>query len=369
VNDTATTNEDTPVLINILANDSDSDGSIDPTTVAIISGPANGSVVVNGAGQVTYTPNGNYSGNDSFSYRVCDNDGACATATVSITVNPVNDPPIAVDDTSNTANGLPVTIAVLTNDSDPEGGPLTVIAVGGLSGTIGINIDNTVTYTPTTGITGTHVFTYTIRDNGGLTDSAVVSVTVTTPPAAVDDNVITAEDIPAFIDVLNNDSDPDGDPLMVTFVSAPGNGTATINIPGYTVTYIPAPNYYGSDTFTYIISDGIYTDTATVNITVVPVNDPPVAVDDSYSTPVSSTLIIPAPGLLGNDFDIDLQTLTVNLTSVTSPSGGIVGVSADGSFNYTAPPVAGNYTFAYRAQDPIGAVSNVATVTIQVTSP
>jgi len=323
--------------------------------------------VVNGAGQVNYTPNANYSGTDSFVYRVCDNDGACATATVSITVNPLNDPPIAVDDTSYTANGLPVTIAVLTNDSDPEGGPLSVIAVGGLSGTIGINIDNTVTYTPTAGITGIHVFTYTIRDNGGLTDSAVVSVTVTTPPVAVDDTVITAEDIPAFIDVLSNDSDPDGDPLSVISVSVPGNGTASINVPGYTVTYVPNPNYYGSDTFTYIISDGVYTDTATVNITVLPVNDPPVAVDDAYSTPVSSTLTISAPGLLSNDTDVEGHSLSVNLTSVTPPSDGLLGVSADGSFIYTAPTVAGVYTFTYRAQDTLGALSNVATVTIQVT--
>jgi len=132
---------------------------------------------------------------------------------------------------------------------------------------------------------------------------------------------------------------------------------------------VPNPNYHGSDTFTYIISDGIYTDTATVNITVLPVNDPPVAVDDAYSTSVSSTLTISAPGLLSNDSDLEGHSLSVNLTSVTPPSDGSLGVSADGSFIYTAPAVAGVYTFTYRAQDILGALSNVATVTIRVTSP
>jgi hypothetical protein len=257
----------------------------------------------------------------------------------------------------------------LNNDSDPDNDPLSVIAVTGGSGTIGINTNNTVTYTPTAGITGTHTFTYTIQDSGGLTDSAVVFVTVTTPPVAVDDYVITAEDVSAIIDVLNNDSDFDGDPLTVTFVSVPGNGTTTINSPGYTVTYTPDPNYFGLDNFSYTISDGIYTDTATVNIIVIPINDPPVAVDDFYSTPVSSTLNIAATpaGLLSNDSDIENQNLTVQLSSVTPPSGGSVGVSADGSFIYTAPAATGVYTFTYIAQDTIGALSNVATVTIQVT--
>ncbi len=370
VNDTAATEEDVAVNINVLANDSDSDGTLDTTTLAVVSAPANGTAVVNGS-QITYTPAANYSGSDSFTYRICDNDGDCDTAMVTITIDP-NDPPVAVDDiTSTNSITLPVTIAVLNNDNDPENDPLSVVSLGApSSGTATINLDNTVTYTPTAA--GVYTFTYTIEDPDGLTDSALVTVTVMAPPVAVNDTANTAEDVPVVIDVLANDTDPNNDPLTVTFASAPANGTAAINIPGYTVTYTPGPNYNGSDTFTYIVSDGTFTDTATVNVTIFPVNDAPVAVDDTYTTPVSSTLTISdtALGLLNNDFDVDGDSLVVNVTSVTvlTPALGTIVVNPDGTFDFT-PAASGDFIFTYRARENniLQTPSNVATVTIHVT--
>jgi hypothetical protein len=350
----------------VLFNDRDDDGSIVPGSVVVISGPANGVTSVNSAnGLITYTPNLNFNGIDTFTYQVCDNDGDCDTATVTVTVHPINDPPVAVDDTATTDDTTPITITVLSNDSDPDGDPLTVISVGTpTSGTVAINLDNTITYTPTTGITGTHTFTYTIRDSSGLTDTATVTITINGAPVAVDDTASVPEDTFTVVDVLFNDTDPNGDTLTVISVSTPMSGTANINVPGYTVTYTPNPDFYGTDIFTYTISDGSLTDTATVTVTVIAINDAPIAVPDVYTTSlVSPTLSIAAPGVLGNDFDVEGDSLTASL--VTPPGGAIsFGFNVDGSFDYT-PSATGIYTFTYIAQD--AAPSNIATVTITVT--
>ncbi|MBN1995360.1 MAG: tandem-95 repeat protein [Anaerolineae bacterium] len=363
IDDAANTNENTPVTVNVLLNDSDPDGTLVPGTVAVISGPANGAVAVNpGTGQITYTPNLNFSGSDTFIYQVCDNDGACDTATVTITVISINAPPNAVDDPAFTDQNIPITITVLNNDSDPDGDPLTVIAVGLPANGVATTNNTTVTYTPNPGFAGNDTFTYTISD-GLLTDTATVTVSVNGPPVAVNDTPNTAEDTPTVINVLGNDSDPNGDTLTVIAVGAPMSGTATINVPGYTVTYNPNPNINGTDSFTYTISDGVFTDTAVVTVTIFAINDPPVANPDAYTTPLTTTLVISAPGVLGNDTDVDGDSLTANL--VTSPGAGVLILNLDGSFVYS-PTVFGVYTFTYRAYDPILTPSNETGVTITV---
>lgn len=199
----------------------------------------------------------------------------------------------------------------------------------------------------------------------GTQQTAILTIIDTNPPSAIDDTSSTAEDVFIIIDVLDNDSDPDGDPLTVTSVSTPVSGTATIN-PNYSVTYTPDPDFNGNDTFTYSVSDGIYTDTASVIVTIVPVNDPPVAVDDYYSTTVGSPITISLPGVLGNDIDVDDTIFTVELSSVSTPTGGSVTPSADGSFTYTPPLATGVFTFTYQATDGNLPLSNVATVFITV---
>ncbi|MHC4326610.1 MAG: S8 family serine peptidase, partial [Planctomycetota bacterium] len=232
------------------------------------------------------------------------------TASYSIFVfvsNAVNNSPVANDDADTTQEGTPVIIDVLANDSDVDGDPLTVTAVTEpANGTASINPDNTVTYTPDGGFTGDDTFTYTVEDDSGGTDSAQVNVTVTPtndPPDALDDSDTTDEDTLVTIDVLSNDSDPDiGDTLTVTAVTQPADGTATIN-PDNTVNYTPDLNFNGGDTFTYTISDGKGgTDTANVSVTVVPVNDSPVANDDVNTTQEDTPVII---DVLANDTDVD----------------------------------------------------------------
>ena len=187
------TSEDIPLTISPLTNDSDPNG--DNLTVTLVGRPVNGTAVISGATQMVYTPTLNFHGSDVFTYTV--SDGALTdTATITVTVNPVNDAPVAVDDSlmvRRDDNGdlsvlatQPVTIPVLLNDSDPADGvtdssSLTVSAVGAGSqgGTVAINANNLwVDYTPTAAFTGTETFTYTARDSGGLTDTATVTVTV-----------------------------------------------------------------------------------------------------------------------------------------------------------------------------------------------
>ena len=128
VNDAATTAEDTPVSIAVLANDTDLDG--DTLTVTSVGTPAHGSAVANADGTITYTPAANYTGADSFSYTIGDGQGGSATATVSVTVTAANDAPVAVNDAATTAEDTAVTIAVLANDTDVDGDTLTVTSVG-----------------------------------------------------------------------------------------------------------------------------------------------------------------------------------------------------------------------------------------------
>jgi hypothetical protein len=184
-------------------------------------------------------------------------------------------------------------------------------------------------------------------------------------PVANDDAASVAEDSGANpIAVLTNDTDADGDTLTITAVTQGTNGSVVNN--GTDVTYAPAPNFNGSDSFTYTIDDGNgATATATVSVTVTPVNDPPVAAPNSYSMNQDTTLTVAAPGVLGNDSDIDGDTLSAVL--VSSPAHGTpTPLAADGSISYTPNPgFAGFDSFTYKANDG-HADSNVVTVTIHV---
>ena len=234
---------------------------------------------------------------DSFPYTVIvkadDGNGGTDTVTVTITLTdvdepprrptpppPVNYPPLAVDDTADTPEDTPVTISVLGNDSDPEGNTLTVVEVSAPThGTAVVADTGAVVYTPEPDFHGTDRFTYVVGDGSGLTARAAVDVTVlpvNDPPLAVDDAADTPEDTPVTISVLGNDSDGDGDALTVVEASAPTHGTAAVDTGE--VVYTPEPDFHGTDSFTYVVGDGSgLTARAAVDVTVRPVNDPPLA--------------------------------------------------------------------------------------------
>jgi VCBS repeat-containing protein len=201
---------------------------------------------------------------------------------------------------------------------------------------------------------------------------AVLLNTTTVPnraPTAAGDTYSTAEDTTLTVaapGVLATDSDPDGDPLTAVLASPPSHGSLNLNANGG-FTYTPAANFNGTDTFTYQASDGTaQSNPATVTITVTPVNDPPAATDDAYSTAEDTPRTVPAPGVLANDTDLDSSTLTAAV--VTGPGHGTLTLNADGSFAYTpAANFNGSDSFTYRASDGT-LTSGLATVTITVTT-
>ena len=369
--DTARTAFDTAAVIAVLANDTDADGDV--LTVTTVTMPANGAAEItsdaNGDDtRVTYTPRSMYSGADAFRYTVSDGTDT-ASAGVSVTINT---PPDAMDDAARTAFETAKAIEVVANDMDADGDDLTVTAVtmpanGAAEITSDANGDDTrVTYTPRSMYSGADAFRYTVSD-GTDTASAGVSVTINTPPDAVDDAARTAFETAKAIEVLANDSDADGDDLTVTAVTTPANGAADItsdaNGNNTRVLYTPRSGYSGADTFDYTVSDG--TDTASASVRVA-VNTPPVAVDDTARTAVGTAVEI---DVLDNDTDAENDVLTV--TEVTAPTSGTATITSDAHGNdtrVTYTPQSGHPgadTFDYTVSD--GAATDTASVSVTVT--
>ncbi len=362
INDTASVSEDsTNNIVTVLNNDSDLDG--DSLTVTTVSA-THGTVTINSDGTLNYRPDADFNGSDTISYTISDGNGGTATATVAVTVNGVNDAPVAANDTATvTEDSTSNTITVLANDSDTDGDSLTVTTVSAANGTVTINGDGTLNYIPNADFNGTDSISYTISDGNGGTVTATVTVTVNgvnDAPVAVNDSTSVSEDSTNnIVTVLSNDSDLDGDSLTVTAVSAT-NGTVTINADG-TLNYRPNADFNGSDTISYTISDGNSgTATATVTVTVNGVNDAPVAVNDSTSVSEDSTNNIVT--VLSNDSDLDGDSLTVTAVSATN---GTVTINADGTLNYRPnADFNGSDTISYTISDGNG---GTATATVAVT--
>jgi VCBS repeat-containing protein len=252
--DSVIVDEDTTVIIDVLANDTDVDG--DTLTVDSASA-ANGTVVVNADNTLSYTANADFNGVDTLTYSVTDSNGGIDTATYNVTVNAVNDAPATADDTAKVHEDASMTINVLANDSDADGDTLTVTAASAANGTVAINADGSVEYTGNTDFNGTDTITYTVSD--GTTESTasvtVDVVAVNDDPVANADTAATDEDTSVTINVAANDTDADGDALGVAQASAT-NGTVAINADG-SLTYTPNADTNGTDTITYVASDGV----------------------------------------------------------------------------------------------------------------
>ncbi len=219
--DEAETPEDTPVIIDVLANDTDPNGdtlSIDGTPTA-----DHGTVTVNQDGTITYTPDENYNGPDTITYVVTDPDGNTATSTVAVNVTPVNDAPVANDDTATTTVGTAVVIPVLANDTDVDGDTLTVTgSPTSPNGTVVVNADGTITFTPDAGFTGDTTIEYEISDGNGGTDTGQVAVTVN-PATGGPDGIVRGTDGDDLIDHTYVDP-TDGDRVDANDAIIPGDG-------------------------------------------------------------------------------------------------------------------------------------------------
>ncbi|MBW8874607.1 MAG: IPTL-CTERM sorting domain-containing protein, partial [Acidobacteria bacterium] len=386
VNDSATVAEDDPATaVNVLANDTDVDGG--PKSIASVTQPANGVVVITGGGTgLTYKPNANYCNTppgttlDTFTYTLTPG-GSTATVTVSVTC--VDDPPVAVNDSATVTEDDPATaINVLANDTDVDGGPKSIASVTQpANGVVAITGGGTgLTYTPNADYcnqppgTTPDTFTYTLSP-AGPTPTATVSVTVTCvddAPVAVNDSATVTEDDPATaINVLANDTDVDGGPKSIASVTQPANGVAVITGGGTGLTYAPNANYCNTppgttpDTFTYTLTPG--SSTATVTVTVNCVDDAPVAVNDAATVAEDSGAN--AIDVLANDTDVDGGPKSI--ASVTQPANGAVVITGGGTgltyapnANYcNTPPGTTPDTFTYT----LTPGSSTATVTVSVT--
>jgi hypothetical protein len=264
------------------ANDSDPDGDL--LTIASNTSAAHGAVqILSGGTQLKYTAAGGYGGPDSFAYTINDGQGHTATASVAVSVAS-NQPPVAVSNSISVAYGSSVTFDPRTNDSDPEGDPLTITAsTNGAHGTVQILSGAQLTYTATGGYSGADSFTYTISDGQGHTATATVSVSVAAnqAPTAVNDSVTVARGQSVIFDPRTNDNDPEGDPLTFVATTNPAKGNvkilnsignvATIPSLGTQIRYTAGTTTaaIGTFTFTYTISDGHgHTAVATVTVTV-----------------------------------------------------------------------------------------------------
>jgi gliding motility-associated-like protein len=364
--DVALTLEDTPVEIDVLANDTDCSNSIDPGTVSITVEPASGEISIDVAtGVVTYIPGAGFNGSDTFTYSVCNENTLCDEAVVTISVAAVNRPPVAIDDINVTLVNTPVTGWVITNDYDPDGDELltnTTPVSGPENGVLILNANGSYNYTPNFNFTGKDYFEYQICDPDGLCDTALVTVTVipagtsgeNRPPVAIEDIYSGIKDTPVFGNLLSNDFDPDGDKITITStpVSAPTAGTLEINSDG-TFTYFPENGFTGQVTFIYEICDNgtpTLCATAAVSIDIRDVGgaNTTVAVDDAFYTYED---VLMEGDVSENDYDPEGDN-QVNFNLIVPPANGTMALFPNGTFEFTPyTGFTGNDFFVYEVCD------------------
>ncbi|EPF7754376.1 tandem-95 repeat protein, partial [Vibrio parahaemolyticus] len=360
VADKATVVEDTPTIIKVLGNDT-FEGDDKVVSLDTNNGPANGTVSVNPDGSVTYTPNDNYHGTDSFTYIVTSG-GVSESTTVRVDVTPVNDAPVAKDDTAITDEDTPVTIDVLPNDTDVDGDKLSIesASVPKEQGTVEV-VNGKLVFTPAENFNGDAEITYTVTD-GALTDQATVKVTVNavndTPvvESNIADQTLAEDFTPYSIDLNTAFSDVDGE---LTF-SVSGNSNIQVAIVNGIATFTPTADWNGSETLTFTATDPSGESASqTVDFTVAPVVD---IVADSTNVVEDTPTII---NVLGND-TFEGKDKVVSLDAENGPKNGTVTVNNDGTVTYTPDDnYVGKDTFTYVVTS--GGVSESTTVSVDVT--
>ncbi|WP_425086292.1 tandem-95 repeat protein [Vibrio parahaemolyticus] len=363
VADKATVVEDTPTIIKVLGNDTfEGDGKV--VSLDANNGPANGTVSVNPDGSVTYTPNDNYHGTDSFTYIVTSG-GVSESTMVSVDVTPVNDAPMAKDDIATTQEDTAVTIDVLPNDSDVDGDKLSIQSASApeAQGKVEI-VDGKLVFTPAENFNGDAEIIYTDTD-GALTDQATVKVTVNavndTPvvESNIADQALAEDFTPYTIDLNTAFSDVDNVDGELTF-SVSGNSNIQVAIVNGIATITPTADWNGSETLTFTATDPSGESTSqTVNFTVAPVAD--IVADKATVVEDTSTVI----KVLGND-TFEGTDKVVSLDTNNGPANGTVSVNPDGSVTYTPNDnYHGTDSFTYIVTS--GGVSESTTVNVDVT--
>ena len=351
---TVTTDKNVALAITLTGGDADGNA----LTFAVVTQPTKGALTGT-APNLTYTPNNNVTGSDSFTFKANDGtvDSAVATVSITIAAGP-NTAPVATAQSVTTAEDIAAPITLSGTDADANALTYVIVTTpthGSLSGTA-----PNVTYAPAANYNGSDSFTFRIND--GITNSAVATISITVSavndaPVASAQSASTPEDAAKAITLSG--SDVDGNTLTYTVVASPTHGTLSGAAPN--VTYTPATNYNGADSFTFKVNDGTVDSTpATVSITVAAVNDAPVAIAQSVTTVEDTAKPIT---LSGSDVDGNALTYVV----VASPTHGTLSGTAP---NVTYTPAA-NYNgadgFTFKAND--GTIdSATATISITVTA-
>jgi len=379
--DNFVTSEDVVLNNTVATNDTISPDGINEWT--IVSLPTHGVLVFNNNGTFQYTPGLNFYGTDTFTYQLCDIDGDCDTALVTITISPVNEFPVALSDSASLYEDGMLSDSVTANDIlSADGGNMWGTVTGPFHGAVIFNTDGSYTYTPGADFYGMDSIIYKIYDVDN--DSAVACIYLTVlpindKPGAIDDNAVTAEDTPVTIDATANDNDVDGNLYFsaMTVLTLPGHGTATINALTGDINYTPNPNYNGNDTLEYCICDDgtplpSLCDTAFIYIVITPVNDLPVANTDNASTNSYTPVTI---NVLYNDTFGGDGTCACAITATNGAHGttsvnnnGTATNPADDRIVYTPnASYHGTDSFTYTISD-IDGEQSTATVYMDVTS-
>jgi hypothetical protein len=361
--DNLTLDEDSPTDLNVLSNDSDPDG--DALTVTSVSGASRGGLSINSDGTVRFAPSANYFGSDSFSYSISDGNGNSSTATATVTINSVNDSPVAQDDSVTIPQDERIRVMVLENDQDVESETLSVVGTSiPANGRVSLTSGRIVEYIPDDGFFGVDVFTYTAKDGDGGTSVGRVEITVereNRSPSAVSDSIYVqvADALPVRIDVLANDTDPDGDSVVLAGVKGSGL-TLSVDVgDDGTILYVPSAFTGETDILSYTITDGFGgEDTGELRVGLELENTTPIAVNDSIQV-VFQEVISFLP--LVNDLDPDGDELTV--LEIIAPDS--LSLELDQGEIRFSPPGPGTFSYGYVIIDALGAVDS-ANVTVSV---
>jgi gliding motility-associated-like protein len=362
--DSNTTPEDTPVSGSVAGNDSpSSDGGNVWSLSGSNGGATHGTITMDALGNYTYSPAANYVGTDTVTYSLCDTNGDCATSTLVITVTPVNDAPVANNDIKTTPENVPATGNVLDNDTDIDGGTLSVttFAVAGTTypagttvtitnvGSIVVNANGEYTFVPTPNYNGpVPIVEYSITDGVGGTGTATLSFTIlpynSVPVTVSDSYPDVIEDIPYNGNLGSNDVISSDGGNIWSIEEGPLHGSADVRVDGK-FTYTPAANYNGPDSFTYKLCDtNGDCSTATVSFVINPVNDAPVCADDYVTTNEDTPITF---NILSNDNDTadgsSLNPATIDLDPATPGQQSVYTVPGEGT--YTVSTTTGIVTF------------------------
>jgi hypothetical protein len=361
VNDAIITNEDIEITENLLTNDSDVEDDLDPLdaqeyTITEISEPINGGQVINNHdGTVTYIPLPNYYGDDQFTYTLTDSNNADSVATVDVTVNPINDPPVAKADKASTEEEQTVQLNLLLNDTDIESDPLSITNIYGYSLASSVTFENGVmTYVPATDQIGTDTFYYDLFDGSSTTQGqiTITIIPVNDPPELnnspenpmSNDNWVMDEDTTqGFLIVLSDIETPINQLIMTissnndTLLPLSAISVGTNAEGNRIVTLSPLENQYGNVTLTVTISDGSSESSSDFPVLVNPVNDlPTLQVQDLVID--EDSIPVPYNDNYGIAFARDVETITGNFvyTITSDPNYGSASIDmTTGRYYYT----------------------------------